>query len=108
MKTILSRYYRLLTFLFYALGISVLLDTFVLKQFLKNMLVKANTSDYSIYSTDGVANWIILITLLIFGPAIIYIIDRYIKIKEFDYKAFIVTMICLILFIILGLIVSLL
>ena len=65
-------YYRILTSISLILGISVLLDTFVLNQMLKKFMVKANTSSISPYNSDGVLNILAIVVFLIVAPSIIY------------------------------------
>lgn len=72
----LDKYYRFLRFISIVLGITVILDTFCLKQFLKNIMVKANTSSYSPYNTDGVFNIIIIFALVIAIPFIVKVIEN--------------------------------
>lgn len=44
---------------------SLLLDMFVFKAYLKNLLVKANSSSVSPFSTDGQSNYTVLILSII-------------------------------------------
>ena len=71
---IISWYYRILTTFSILLGITVILDTFILKQFLKKLMVQANTSSISPYNTDGVANIIIILFLLIALPFLMWLL----------------------------------
>jgi hypothetical protein len=56
----------------------VLLDMFVLHGWLKDFFVRANTSDYSPFSTDGQSNWI----LVLISIGVILVIS-YLLIKTF-------------------------
>jgi len=51
----------------FGVATSILLDMFVFKAYLKNLLVKANTSSYSPYSTDGQSNWVLILVLVGIG-----------------------------------------
>ena len=52
----------------FGVATSIILDMFVFKAYLKNLLVRANTSSYSPYSTDGQSNWVLI--LVLFGVGI--------------------------------------
>jgi hypothetical protein len=54
----------------------ILLDMFVLGAWLKNFFVRANTSDYSPFSTDGQSNWVLVLVCVIALIIIIYIIGK--------------------------------
>jgi len=67
-------YYKILGISSFIYGTTVILDTFVLNQFLKNLMVKANTSSASLYNSDGVLNMIAILFSLVVIPGIIYLI----------------------------------
>jgi len=83
---IMDLYCRAVASFGFLLGITVVLDTFVLNQFLKNLMVKANTSSYSPYNTDGVANIIVIFFLLFGVPFIYYALKFFRTMKEEDKK----------------------
>jgi len=70
----LKIYYKVFAISSFIYGITVILDTFVLNQFLKNLMVKANTSSASLYNSDGVLNMIAILFAMLVIPGIIYLI----------------------------------
>lgn len=50
----------------------ILADMFILKGYLKDFFVRANTSDISPFSTDGQSNYILILLILV----IIFILVR--------------------------------
>ena len=73
-------YYRCLSIVSFIIGSTVVLDTFIFKQFLKNLMVKANTSSISPYNSDGVLNIVVIVFLMCVIPAMVHtffiLIDR--------------------------------
>ena len=59
----------------FGVATSILLDMFIFKAYLKNFLVRANTSSYSPYSTDGQSNWVLILVLVGVG-IVAYLIYR--------------------------------
>ena len=59
----------------FGVATSILLDMFVFKAYLKNLLVKANTSSYSPYSTDGQSNWVLILVFVAIG-IMVYFVHR--------------------------------
>jgi hypothetical protein len=68
---------RLFRLFLVGLASTILLDMFVFKAFLKNLLVRANTSDVSPFSTDGQSNYILIIVAITAVAVISYILYRF-------------------------------
>jgi hypothetical protein len=76
------RYYKGLSIFCFIYGISVILDIYVFKAYLKNLMVKANSSSMSAYNTDGVFNIIVLLFLMIILPLLLYYLICFFTPKE--------------------------
>ncbi len=79
--TWITTYYRILTTVSILLGITVVLDTFIFKQFLKNLMASANSSSISPYTSDGVLNISVIFALVGAFPIAYFLLDRWHKKK---------------------------
>ena len=72
----LLRLLKVIRFCLVSMVLLVLIDMFILGGKLKDILVKANTSDYSPFSTDGQSNYIFIFLAIIVCAIISYAILR--------------------------------
>ena len=82
----LLRLLKVIRFCLVSMVLLVLIDMFILGGKLKDILVKANTSDYSFFSTDGQSNYIFIMVTLLAISFTSYIILRFTRGKNENQK----------------------